>query len=123
MIATLTLNGDYLSDALAAQVSGMRTAPGGNVNYITGHVISKATHGTAPALPPSLLNREVGDRRAHRANSTLRTSRISVIFTSPGYCRSDSTFLAMSRAILALIRSSTSLASTMTRTSRPAWMA
>jgi isocitrate dehydrogenase len=48
VIATLNLNGDYLSDALAAQVGGIGIAPGGNLNYITGHAIFEATHGTAP---------------------------------------------------------------------------
>ncbi len=46
--ATLNLNGDYLSDALAAQVGGIGIAPGGNINYVTGHAIFEATHGTAP---------------------------------------------------------------------------
>ena len=44
----LNLNGDYLSDALAAQVGGIGIAPGGNINYITGHAVFEATHGTAP---------------------------------------------------------------------------
>ncbi len=48
VIATLNLNGDYLSDALAAQVGGIGIAPGGNLNYLTGHAIFEATHGTAP---------------------------------------------------------------------------
>ena len=48
VIATLNLNGDYLSDALAAQVGGIGIAPGGNLNYVTGHAIFEATHGTAP---------------------------------------------------------------------------
>jgi len=48
VIATLNLNGDYLSDALAAQVGGIGIAPGGNINYSTGHAIFEATHGTAP---------------------------------------------------------------------------
>ncbi|MFZ1057656.1 MAG: NADP-dependent isocitrate dehydrogenase [Candidatus Rokuibacteriota bacterium] len=48
VIATLNLNGDYLSDALAAQVGGMGIAPGGNINYVTGHAVFEATHGTAP---------------------------------------------------------------------------
>ena len=48
VIATLNLNGDYLSDALAAQVGGIGIAPGGNVNYETGHAVFEATHGTAP---------------------------------------------------------------------------
>ena len=44
----MNLNGDYLSDALAAQVGGIGIAPGGNINYLTGHAIFEATHGTAP---------------------------------------------------------------------------
>ncbi len=48
VIATPNLNGDYLSDALAAQVGGIGIAPGGNINYLTGHAIFEATHGTAP---------------------------------------------------------------------------
>ncbi|HEX7008997.1 MAG TPA: NADP-dependent isocitrate dehydrogenase [Phycisphaeraceae bacterium] len=48
VIATLNLNGDYISDALAAQVGGIGIAPGGNINYRTGHAIFEATHGTAP---------------------------------------------------------------------------
>ncbi len=48
VLATLNLNGDYISDALAAQVGGIGIAPGGNVNYVSGHAIFEATHGTAP---------------------------------------------------------------------------
>jgi len=48
VVATMNLNGDYLSDALAAQVGGIGIAPGGNINYVTGHAIFEATHGTAP---------------------------------------------------------------------------
>jgi isocitrate dehydrogenase len=48
VIATLNLNGDYLSDALAAQVGGIGIAPGGNINYDTGVAVFEATHGTAP---------------------------------------------------------------------------
>ncbi len=48
VIATLNLNGDYLSDALAAQVGGIGIAPGGNINYTNGAAIFEATHGTAP---------------------------------------------------------------------------
>jgi isocitrate dehydrogenase len=48
VIATTNLNGDYLSDALAAQIGGIGIAPGGNINYVTGHGIFEATHGTAP---------------------------------------------------------------------------
>lgn len=62
VVATLNLNGDYISDALAAQVGGIGIAPGGNINYISGHAVFEATHGTAPMLagkdianPSSLL--------------------------------------------------------------------
>jgi isocitrate dehydrogenase len=62
VLATLNLNGDYLSDALAAQVGGVGIAPGGNINYDTGAAIFEATHGTAPqfagqncANPSSLI--------------------------------------------------------------------
>ena len=48
VIATPNLNGDYLTDALAAQVGGIGIAPGGNINYLTGHAVFEATHGTAP---------------------------------------------------------------------------
>lgn len=48
ILATMNLNGDYLSDALAAQVGGIGIAPGGNINYMTGHAVFEATHGTAP---------------------------------------------------------------------------
>ena len=49
-MATLNLNGDYCSDALAAQVGGIGIAPGANINYKSGHAVFEATHGTAPAL-------------------------------------------------------------------------
>ena len=48
VIATLNLNGDYISDALAAAVGGIGIAPGANINYMTGHAVFEATHGTAP---------------------------------------------------------------------------
>jgi len=48
VIACMNLNGDYLSDALAAQIGGIGIAPGANINYVTGHAIFEATHGTAP---------------------------------------------------------------------------
>lgn len=50
MVATLNLNGDYISDALAAQVGGIGISPGANINFITGHAIFEATHGTAPDI-------------------------------------------------------------------------
>ena len=62
VIATLNLNGDYLSDALAAQVGGIGIAPGGNINYITGHAIFEATHGTAPKY----ANKDQGQSRLGR---------------------------------------------------------
>ena len=67
VIATLNLNGDYLSDALAAQVGGIGIAPGGNINYVTGHAIFEATHGTAPKY----ANKDMvnpGSRGAERRN-------------------------------------------------------
>src|SRR3546814_3870134 len=73
VVATLNLNGDYLSDALAAQVGGIGIAPGANINYVTGHAIFEATHGTAPKYadqdkvnPGSLiLSGEMKIGRAH----------------------------------------------------------
>lgn len=50
VVATLNLNGDYISDALAAQVGGIGIAPGANINYVTGHAVFEATHGTAPTF-------------------------------------------------------------------------
>ncbi len=71
VIATTNLNGDYLSDALAAQVGGIGIAPGANINYVTGHGIFEATHGTAPKYagqdkvnPGSVLLSGVHDVRA-----------------------------------------------------------
>ena len=62
VIATLNLNGDYLSDALAAQVGGIGIAPGANINYATGHGIFEATHGTAPKYAgPGQGEPELGD--------------------------------------------------------------
>ncbi|MBR5526362.1 MAG: NADP-dependent isocitrate dehydrogenase, partial [Brochothrix sp.] len=50
VVATMNLNGDYVSDALAAQVGGIGLSPGANINYLTGHAIFEATHGTAPTF-------------------------------------------------------------------------
>ena len=62
IIATLNLNGDYISDALAAQVGGIGIAPGGNINYMTGHAVFEATHGTAPKYANlDKVNPGVGD--------------------------------------------------------------
>ena len=67
VIATLNLNGDYLSDALAAQVGGIGIAPGGNINYLTGHAIFEATHGTAPKYAEQGSS-EPRQRRPQRRN-------------------------------------------------------
>ena len=50
VIATMNLNGDYISDMLAAQVGGIGIAPGANINYVSGHAIFEATHGIAPDI-------------------------------------------------------------------------
>ena len=93
VIATLNLNGDYLSDALAAQVGGIGIAPGGNINYLTGHAIFEATHGTAPkyanqdkvnpgsvVLSGEMMFRymgwtEVADERAETRDETMFRAR------------------------------------------------
>ena len=81
VIATMNLNGDYLSDALAAQVGGIGIAPGGNINYVTGHAIFEATHGTAPKYagqdkvnPGSVHPVGRDDVRAPRAGRTRPTT-------------------------------------------------
>jgi isocitrate dehydrogenase len=61
VIATMNLNGDYLSDALAAQVGGIGIAPGGNINYTTGHAVFEATHGTAPKYADKDISTRLGD--------------------------------------------------------------
>ena len=72
VIATTNLNGDYLSDALAAQVGGIGIAPGGNINYVTGHAIFEATHGTAPKY----ANQDKVNRRGDRGEYlTVRRRR------------------------------------------------
>ena len=82
VIATTNLNGDYLSDALAAQVGGIGIAPGGNINYVTGHGIFEATHGTAPKYagqdkvnPGSVLLSGVHDVRTSRLGRRGRLDR------------------------------------------------
>ncbi len=83
VIATLNLNGDYLSDALAAQVGGIGIAPGGNANYITGHAIFEATHGTAPKYadqdvvnPGSVILSRRDDVRVPRLAAGGRPDRV-----------------------------------------------
>ena len=61
VIATLNLNGDYISDAVAAQVGGIGIAPGANINYETGRAVFEATHGTAPNMPARTRSIRVAD--------------------------------------------------------------
>lgn len=98
IIATLNLNGDYISDALAAQVGGIGIAPGANINYQTGHAIFEATHGTAPRFantnsmnPSSLILsgvmmmeylgwKEAGERITNALGLAIRNKRVTVDF-------------------------------------------
>ncbi len=98
VVATLNLNGDYISDALAAQVGGIGIAPGGNINYITGHGIFEATHGTAPKYagknvvnPSSVILsgemmfrylgwKEAADRILTAMNKTIGQKRVTYDF-------------------------------------------
>ena len=98
VIATMNLNGDYLSDALAAQVGGIGIAPGGNINYETGHAIFEATHGTAPKYanqdvvnPGSLILsgemmlrymgwKEAADRILHGLERTIQQKTVTYDF-------------------------------------------
>jgi isocitrate dehydrogenase len=98
VIATLNLNGDYLSDALAAQVGGIGIAPGGNINYVSGHAIFEATHGTAPkyanqdrvnpgsvVLSGEMMFRYIGwseaaDRIIAGLNGAIRSKRVTYDF-------------------------------------------
>lgn len=70
VVATLNLNGDYCSDALAAQVGGIGISPGANINYITGHAIFEATHGTAP----SLANRNIANPTSYLLSAQMMLS-------------------------------------------------
>ena len=98
VIATLNLNGDYLSDALAAQVGGIGIAPGGNINYVSGHAVFEATHGTAPkyadldrvnpgsvVLSGEMMLRHMGwgeaaDRIIRGMNGAIATKRVTYDF-------------------------------------------
>ncbi len=98
IIATLNLNGDYISDALAAQVGGIGIAPGGNINYKTGNAVFEATHGTAPRFantnsmnPSSLILsgvmmleyigwREAAERINHALGIAIRNKKVTVDF-------------------------------------------
>lgn len=98
IIATLNLNGDYISDALAAQVGGIGIAPGANINYRTGNAVFEATHGTAPRFantnsmnPSSLILsgvmmfeymgwRDVAENITHAVGKTIRNKTVTVDF-------------------------------------------
>jgi len=98
VIATLNLNGDYISDALAAQVGGIGIAPGANINFLTGHAVFEATHGTAPRFansntmnPSSVMLsgvmmleymnwREAGDLVTNGIGKTIRSRKVTIDF-------------------------------------------
>lgn len=98
VIATLNLNGDYISDALAAQVGGIGIAPGANINYHTGHAVFEATHGTAPRFantntmnPCSVILsgvmmfeymgwHEVADMINHAVGNTIKSKKVTIDF-------------------------------------------
>lgn len=98
VIATLNLNGDYISDALAAQVGGIGIAPGANINYLTGHAVFEATHGTAPRFantntmnPSSVILsavmmfeymgwQEAADLITNSIGRTIKSKRVTIDF-------------------------------------------
>ncbi len=98
VIATLNLNGDYISDALAAQVGGIGIAPGANINYLTGHAVFEATHGTAPRFantntmnPSSVILsgvmmleymqwREAAELITNAVGKTIRSKKVTIDF-------------------------------------------
>jgi isocitrate dehydrogenase len=98
VIATLNLNGDYISDALAAQVGGIGIAPGANINYVTGHAVFEATHGTAPRFantntmnPSSVIFsgvmmleymgwRDAADLITNSVGKTIRSKKVTIDF-------------------------------------------
>lgn len=98
VIATLNLNGDYISDALAAQVGGIGIAPGANINYLTGHAVFEATHGTAPRFantntmnPSSVILSgvmmldymrwtEAGELITNGVGKTIRSKKVTIDF-------------------------------------------
>ena len=98
VIATLNLNGDYISDALAAQVGGIGIAPGANINYLTGHAVFEATHGTAPRFantnsmnPSSVLLsgvmmfeyigwRDAAELITNAVGKTIRSKKVTIDF-------------------------------------------
>ncbi len=98
VIATLNLNGDYISDALAAQVGGIGIAPGANINYLTGHAVFEATHGTAPRFantntmnPSSVILsgvmmleymgwRDAAESITNAVGKTIRSKKVTIDF-------------------------------------------
>jgi isocitrate dehydrogenase len=98
VIATLNLNGDYISDALAAQVGGIGIAPGANINYLTGHAVFEATHGTAPRFantntmnPSSVILsgvmmleymgwRDAAEKITNAVGKTIRSKKVTIDF-------------------------------------------
>ncbi len=98
VIATLNLNGDYISDALAAQVGGIGIAPGANINFLTGHAVFEATHGTAPRFantntmnPSSVILsgvmmldymnwKEAGELITNGIGKTIRNKKVTIDF-------------------------------------------
>ena len=98
VIATLNLNGDYISDALAAQVGGIGIAPGANINYLTGHAVFEATHGTAPRFantntmnPSSVILsgvmmleymgwRDAAEMITNAVGKTIRSKKVTIDF-------------------------------------------
>jgi len=98
VIATLNLNGDYISDALAAQVGGIGIAPGANINFLTGHAVFEATHGTAPRFantntmnPSSVILsgvmmmdyigwKEAGELITNGIGKTIKSKRVTIDF-------------------------------------------
>nr|MDQ6904601.1 isocitrate/isopropylmalate family dehydrogenase [Bacteroidota bacterium] len=98
VIATLNLNGDYISDALAAQVGGIGIAPGANINFLTGHAVFEATHGTAPRFantntmnPSSVILsgvmmldymnwKEAGELITNGVGKTIKSKKVTIDF-------------------------------------------
>lgn len=119
VIATLNLNGDYISDALAAAVGGIGIAPGGNINYLTGHAVFEATHGTAPRFantdtmnPSSLLLsgvmmlqymgwNEAAECILHGLRTAIMRKRVTVDFYNQMH---DATLLKTSEFALEIIK-------------------
>ncbi|MBN9484172.1 MAG: NADP-dependent isocitrate dehydrogenase [Bacteroidetes bacterium 43-93] len=119
VVATLNLNGDYISDALAAAVGGIGIAPGANINYLTGHAVFEATHGTAPRFantdtmnPSSLLLsgvmmleymgwKEAADCILNALSVTIKRKRVTIDFYNLMH---DATLLKTSEFALELIK-------------------